>query len=60
MQAYFANFIKAGNPNGAGLPKWQAANDGAEVHRMRIDVEPRLEPETRTPRYTVLDKVYGK
>jgi len=60
MQAYFANFIKAGNPNGAGLPKWQAANDGAEVHRMRIDVEPRLEPETRTPRYRVLEKVYGK
>jgi hypothetical protein len=30
------------------------------VHRMRIDVEPRLELETRTPRYKVLDKVYGK
>src|SRR4029077_5819157 len=28
MQDYFANFIKTGNPNGAGLPKWQAANDG--------------------------------
>jgi len=27
---------------------------------MRIDVEPRLEPETRTPRYRVLEKVYGK
>jgi para-nitrobenzyl esterase len=60
MQDYFANFIKTGNPNGAGLPRWQPSNDGPIVHRMRIDVEPRLEPETRTPRYKALETVYGK
>ena len=44
MQDYFVNFIKAGNPNGAGLPAWEAANSGAGIKRMRIDVEPRLNP----------------
>jgi para-nitrobenzyl esterase len=24
LQGYFANFIKTGNPNGAGLPQWPA------------------------------------
>jgi len=60
MQDYFANFIKAGNPNGSGLPTWEAANSGDSIRRMRIDVEPRLEPETRMLRYKALDKVYGK
>jgi len=60
MQGYFANFIKTGNPNGSGLPEWQAANGGAVVKRMRLDVEPRLETETRAKRYEVLDKVYAK
>ena len=60
MQAYFANFIKSGDPNGSGLPKWEASNAGTVVQRMRIDVESRLEPETRTMRYKALEKVYGK
>jgi para-nitrobenzyl esterase len=60
MQDYFANFIKAGNPNGSGLPAWEAANSGAGIRRMRIDVEPRLEPETRMLRYKALDKAYEK
>jgi para-nitrobenzyl esterase len=39
MQAYFANFIKHGDPNGAGLPAWpKVTQPGANV--MRLDVEP--------------------
>ena len=29
MQAYFANFIKTGNPNGAGLANWRPFNPAA-------------------------------
>jgi hypothetical protein len=42
------------------LPAWEAANSGDGIKRMRIDVEPRLEPETRVLRYKALDTVYGK
>jgi para-nitrobenzyl esterase len=28
MSSYWINFIKTGNPNGAGLPKWDAYNSG--------------------------------
>ena len=56
MQDYFANFIRTGNPNGAGLPEWPAGNVGpdGQVQRMRIDVESKAEPEPRA-RYLFLD-----
>ncbi|WP_461488204.1 carboxylesterase/lipase family protein, partial [Pontibacter sp. HJ8] len=38
MLNYFANFIKTGNPNGKGLPVWPAANKGAKVQVLHIDV----------------------
>lgn len=38
MQAYFANFIKTGNPNGAGLPVWRKANSGKGSPLMKLDV----------------------
>jgi para-nitrobenzyl esterase len=37
MHAYFVNFIKHGDPNGAGLPAWPKVTEpGANV--MRLDV----------------------
>lgn len=56
MQAYFANFIKTFNPNGAGLPNW-AAIKGASVPVMHIDVTTRAEQEKNRGRYLFLDKV---
>jgi para-nitrobenzyl esterase len=60
MQSYFANFIKRGVPNGKGLPKWPAINQGPTVRFMRLDVEPRLETEQHRDRYLFLDQLQGK
>jgi para-nitrobenzyl esterase len=59
MQGYFVNFIKTGDPNGAGLPTWPRGNATASgpVQRIRIDVDTRAEAEPRA-RYLFLDQVY--
>jgi para-nitrobenzyl esterase len=60
MRAYFANFVKTGNPNGAGLPTWPAANRGGPVEFLHIDVDTRAETESHRARYLVLDSLVGK
>jgi para-nitrobenzyl esterase len=32
MVAYWTNFVKTGNPNGAGLPKWPAYQTAVDQH----------------------------
>jgi para-nitrobenzyl esterase len=59
MQAYFANFIKTGSPQGPGLPDWPAVNRGAAPQVMRLDVVSHAEPEEDQARYLFLDKVYA-
>jgi para-nitrobenzyl esterase len=58
MQGYFENFIRTGDPNGTGLPRWPVGRPDAsgQVTRMRIDVDSRAEPEPRA-RYRLLDEV---
>lgn len=57
MQGYFANFIKTGNPNGAGLPEWPAAaaQDPAPPV-MQLDVQSKAVPSTVEARYQFLDR----
>lgn len=58
MEDYFANFIKTGNPNGKGLPKWEA-NKGSVTHSININVETKMEP-VLVNRYHFLDAQYSK
>ncbi len=60
MESYFANFIKTGNPNGSGLPRWTPNTKGSPVMFMNIDVTSKLQPETNRARYLFLDKFYAK
>ena len=60
FQTYFANFVKTGDPNGSGVPRWPAANGGRQPQYLRIDVETKAEPDTTRDRYLVLDKIYTK
>lgn len=56
MQEYFANFIKKGNPNGAGLPAWPATTVNNDVPVMHIDIKTRLQTEQHRDRYLLMDQ----
>jgi para-nitrobenzyl esterase len=59
MQQYFANFILTGNPNGANLPEWPAADADDETPPvMIIDVESRVMEAKHDARYEFLDRSY--
>lgn len=59
MMTYFANFIKTGNPNGEGLPNWEAAEPkDSRPSVMVIDTESKLIEAENDARYEFLDKAY--
>lgn len=59
MENYFANFIKTGDPNGAGLPKWPAYQPDQGAQIMYLDAESKAMPEARD-RFLLLDRILHK
>ena len=59
MGAYWVNFAKTGDPNGAGLPKWPKYGP-TEWQVMHLNAEPHASPDALRPRYLFLDSVWGK
>jgi len=53
MNAYWANFIKTGNPNGPGLAPWPQFGKTHEV--MHLNVQCQAKPEEHRDRYEFLD-----
>jgi para-nitrobenzyl esterase len=55
MQAFFANFIKAGNPNAAGLPVWDTVQGKGTNKVMIIDADTKAVPDNTVARYALMD-----
>lgn len=55
MNAYWANFIKTGNPTGPGLAPWPSYTKTHEV--MHLDTVSKALPEAHRDRYVFLDSV---
>jgi para-nitrobenzyl esterase len=57
MSAYWANFIKRGDPNGPGLPAWPHYEPNKDPHRMRIGLVTAAEPDGDYQRFMAIWKV---
>jgi para-nitrobenzyl esterase len=60
MQAFFANFIKTGNPNGLGVPEWPAVDNNKGVKVMHINVDTKAMEDKNGKRYLFMDKMAKK
>lgn len=54
MSGYWANFIKTGDPNGAGLPHWPRYDPASRPQRMRIGLETGAIPDPDFAKFTAI------
>ena len=60
MSSYWTNFARSGDPNGAGLPTWQAHEPGASERAMILAAEPGAEALPAKARLELHDKLYAQ
>jgi para-nitrobenzyl esterase len=60
MSSYWANFARSGDPNGDGLPIWQAHQVGASDRAIILDAEPSSESLPAKQRLELFDKLYAQ
>jgi para-nitrobenzyl esterase len=58
--AYWTNFARSGDPNGAGLPTWPTYNAAGGWQVMHLDRTSEARPDKHRDRYLFLDEVWGK
>ena len=60
MQAFFANFVKTGNPNGLGSPEWPAVDNSKGVQVMHINVDTKAMEDKNGKRYLFMERTAKK
>lgn len=59
FMGYYANFVKAGNPNGIGLPQWLPLDNSDSPGFMVIDVKTRMEKDAGAERrYRRMNEIF--
>jgi para-nitrobenzyl esterase len=60
MSTYWVNFATTGDPNGKGLPKWTALNDGKNKSPMVFGDKPEMAPPPSETKLSVYQAFYDR
>ena len=57
MKQYYLNFIKTGDPNGSGLPAWEAVS--GELRVMQFGDSTAMTDDPYAALHKIMDEMYG-